>query len=244
MLVESAPRRWDSIPQQLPAGVISVGSSVAFEVLEDNSWHYETGDVTFLSEYVARVSVSHGNLGVGEREQLELDRRHLGELCVKLQQLRVQCAREHYLALQSQLEHARLQVRGIEAACLREVQSYQKPPSAVKLIMDDVIDILGIRSASHTWAYVKTVTKRAGFVSLVAEFDSSKVAVERRLEVLRRCRSRKISSKAAYKASQAAGPLHLWVLTQLKYFEECESLSFVTDARSREQQERLVFEIK
>ncbi|RNF01734.1 putative antigenic protein [Trypanosoma rangeli] len=244
MLVESAPRRWDNLPLQLPMDVISVGSLVAFEVLKDNSWCYETGNVTFLSEYIARVSVSYANPGVGEKEQLEMDRRYLGELCGMLQRLRVQSAKDHEFVLQNQIEHARLQVRGIEAACLREVQSYQKPPPTVKCIMDDVMEILGIRPESYSWSYVKAVTKRTGFVSLVAEFDSSKVSAERRLEILQRCRSREVSNKAAYKASQAAGPLHLWVLTQLNYFETCDSPTFVSDSRSREQQECLLSQIK
>ncbi|KAF5221316.1 hypothetical protein ECC02_005730, partial [Trypanosoma cruzi] len=244
MLIEPAPRLGDELSPKIPSDVISVGSSVAFDVLTGNSWCYETGNVTFLSDYIARVSVSHADPRANEKELLEMNRKKLAELCGMLQQVRARVVRDHYAALQRRIDYARLKVKGIESACLREIQSYVVPPPTVKYIIEDVIEIIGIRNECYGWPCIQAIIRRPGFISLVSEFDSSRLSMARRSEILQRCMSRRLTSETAYKSSQAAGPLHLWVLAQLSFFEECESPSPLTDEYSREQLERLFFEIK
>ncbi|RNC42933.1 putative antigenic protein [Trypanosoma cruzi] len=244
MLIEPAPRLGDELSPKIPSDVISVGSSVAFDVLTGNSWCYETGNVTFLSDYIARVSVSHADPRANEKELLEMNRKKLAELCGMLQQVRARVVRDHYAALQRRIDYARLKVKGIEGACIREIQSYVVPPPTVKYIIEDVIEIIGIRNECYGWPCIQAIIRRPGFISLVSEFDSSRLSMVRRSEILQRCMSRRLTSETAYKSSQAAGPLHLWVLAQLSFFEECESPSPLTDEYSREQLERLFFEIK
>ncbi|PWV00242.1 putative antigenic protein [Trypanosoma cruzi] len=244
MLIEPAPRLGDELSPKIPSDVISVGSPVAFDVLTGNSWCYETGIVTFLSDYIARVSVSHADPRVNEKELLEMNRKKLAELCGMLQQVRARVVRDHYAALQRRIDYARLKVKGIESACIREIQSYVVPPPTVKYIVEDVIEIIGIRNECYGWPCIQAIIRRPEFISLVSEFDSSRLSMVRRSEILQRCMSRRLTSETAYKSSQAAGPLHLWVLAQLSFFEECESPSPLTDEYSREQLERLFFEIK
>ncbi|KAH8607377.1 hypothetical protein ERJ75_001409600 [Trypanosoma vivax] len=244
MLTGGAAVTEGSLPSKVRDNVISVGDLVAYDTLKDDSWCYDMGHVTFLSDHIARISVSNCPPATEKEMQIAACKRKLIKLCEELQRGRNAVEEERLATLKTQVENARNMVKGIEGACFREVQTYTTPPPLVQQILDDVIEILGIRANSSSWHHLQLQIKQPGFLSRVLNFDSSKLSAERRSEIIKRCRSKDISDDNALKASRAAGLLHQWVKAQLNYIDTDRVSVAVTNSPTHEQLERVVLEIK
>ncbi|ORC93654.1 antigenic protein, partial [Trypanosoma theileri] len=244
MLTERIPEFSVASLLQFSDNILSVGQSVAFDTLRGNAWCYETGNVTFLSDYVVRVLVSQDVSVIHKKQEVELLKKRLHELCETLQRGRAAVEEERIALLQKKIDDARQLVKGIEAHCLKEIQSYTVPPPIIKQILDDIIRIIGINNKHHTWRNTQAAIKQPGFIALVSEFDSSKLTSKRRKEILQYCVSGNISKANVYRASQAAGILHEWVLAQLSYLEAEGSTLHGISSHSHNKLESIIHEIQ
>ncbi|RHW73322.1 antigenic protein [Trypanosoma brucei equiperdum] len=234
----------ESVLSQVKSDVVSVGDLVAFDTLRDDSWCYEKGYVTFLSDYVARVSVANNGPSQDVDERATAYKEQLLALRQQLRNGRAAVEEERIASLRIQVERANTMVEGIEGACFRELQSYVSPPPIVRKILDDILIILGITLPTSTWAELRAQLRQPGFIARVLSFDPSKLPPERRNEIIKRCRSNDISDDDASVASRAAGPLHQWVKAQLNYVNHNHVAATTLAASSQEHLERIVLAIR
>lgn len=115
-------------------------------------------------------------------------------------------------------------VQNIKKQHLTEIRSMSNPPAAVKMTMESVCILLGYQVS--TWREVQLIVRKDDFITSIVNYDS-----EQHLTTLMKDHMEKhylarddYNFETVNRASQACGPLVLWVIAQLRYFSILEKV--------------------
>jgi dynein heavy chain 1 len=120
--------------------------------------------------------------------------------------------------VEPQLERARKSVEGIKKQQLDEIKNYPNPPPLVNLALSPVVLMLGGDISS--WRSMLVTIKAQDFIQRVLDFNTARLPAKVREEIRNTyVKDEKFKFDVINKASQACGPLVLWVQSQLDYAE-------------------------
>jgi dynein heavy chain 1 len=156
------------------------------------------------------------NLSERKKEASIAIKETLSRQDVLIEKRRQEVMRDLELAEPAVLE-ARAGVQNIKKQHLTELRSMSSPPATIQLILESVCVLLGYNV--QTWRDVQSVIRKDDFIYNIVNFDcEQQVTHEVREYMDTNYLSRpEYNQDAAYRASQACGPLLQWVEAQVRY---------------------------
>jgi dynein heavy chain 1, cytosolic len=116
------------------------------------------------------------------------------------------------------LEGAKASVNGIKKDDLNQIKSFAKPPPLVTLTMEAVCCVIQCSSKSPDWAAVRSVIGNMNFIKSVLEFKTDDLPAAVKAFVMKNyIQKPEWDVEKIGFSSKAAGPLAMWVSSQLKY---------------------------
>ncbi|EAR94592.2 dynein heavy chain, cytoplasmic protein (macronuclear) [Tetrahymena thermophila SB210] len=132
---------------------------------------------------------------------------------------REQIARQELAEAEPALIKAKESVNSINRAQLDQIRSYAAPPKLVQITMEAVIFVItNTYTANPAWADIKKQIANKDFIKNVLDFstDNLQPAIKNKL-IQNYLKKEEWNVERIYNSSQAAGPLALWVESQIRY---------------------------
>mmetsp|Transcript_12145 Transcript_12145/g.29873 ORF Transcript_12145/g.29873 Transcript_12145/m.29873 type:complete len:4768 (-) Transcript_12145:256-14559(-) len=117
------------------------------------------------------------------------------------------------------LEAAKKSVGAIKKRDLDTIRSFKQPPKLVQLAMEPVMMMVNRRiDGAGSWGKIKQTLARADFIPRILAFDTRKLDQKIADYISKKYLSNpNFTEEKVYRASQACGPLVLWVVSQLTF---------------------------
>lgn len=114
------------------------------------------------------------------------------------------------------LEKAKSAVQNINPAQLNEVRTYKMPPGKVKMTLEAVLFI--IKGKKYAWDDIKQEMSRPDFLPSILNFQTSTLTEKQKQSVKNEfLNSADWDVTAIDRSSKAAGPMAIWLESQVKY---------------------------
>lgn len=119
---------------------------------------------------------------------------------------------------------AQLGVENINKQHLTEIRSMANPPLAIKVTLEAVCSLLGLRSSD--WRSIQQFIRSDEFILKILHFSTEAKLTKEAKDFVRdkHLSSPDLNFERVYRASKACGPLYQWVSAQVKFGEVLEKI--------------------
>merc|ERR1712228_829863 len=166
-----------------------------------------------------------------KRQQLEDQQKHLNTGLKALAETEEEVAQRQVEAELAEakpaLEAAQKAVSNINKKQLNEIKALKKPPQMVEMTMNCVVTLMGKKIKN--WKDVQKLLGSNDFIPSILKFDTNSVKEKVRKKIQKNYLSHEdFTFERVNKASKVAGPLVLWVKSQIKFAHLLDSVEPMT----------------
>eukprot|EP00878_Enallax_costatus_P027572 GHUV01029703.1.p1 GENE.GHUV01029703.1~~GHUV01029703.1.p1 ORF type:complete len:596 (+),score=176.00 GHUV01029703.1:386-2173(+) len=160
------------------------------------------------------------------RREVEQLRQQLGETEATMQVQRGEV--EAQLAeVQPLIDAARAAVGGIKADNINEVRSLRMAPDVIRDVLEGVLLLMGQEDTS--WAAMKAFLGKRSVKEDTINYDAHRIlttpGLRNKLDKLMASKGASFEKEVAYRASQACGPMAVWVVANKSYSEVLKQIA-------------------
>ena len=112
-------------------------------------------------------------------------------------------------------------VSGIQRKHLDELRALTNPPNGVRLALEPVVALITGTAKKPEWNEIRERLRQQNFINLVMQFDKNNIKNSTKEFIKKNYLDKKdeFVVEKIFKASQAAGPLAMWVQSLIEYSE-------------------------
>merc|ERR1712154_498001 len=152
-----------------------------------------------------------------------------GEVDIEMKQIneRTQSVEAELAEAKPALEAAQKAVSNINKKQLNEIKVLRNPPKMVEMTLNAVVMMMGKKV--KTWKDIQKLLGSNDFIPSILKFDTNKVREKTRKKLQKEYLSKEdFNFERVNKASKVAGPLVLWVQSQIKFAHLLDSVEPMT----------------
>merc|ERR1712113_1173422 len=152
-----------------------------------------------------------------------------GEVEIEMKQIneRTSAVEAELAEAKPALEAAQKAVSNINKKQLNEIKALKKPPKMVDMTLNCVLTLMGIKT--NNWKDVQKILGGKDFIPQILKFDTNKVKEKTRKTIQKKyLENEDFTFERVNKASRVAGPLVLWVKSQVKFAHLLDSVEPMT----------------
>mmetsp|Transcript_10643 Transcript_10643/g.10717 ORF Transcript_10643/g.10717 Transcript_10643/m.10717 type:complete len:502 (-) Transcript_10643:3279-4784(-) len=132
-------------------------------------------------------------------------------------------------------------VKGIQKKDLTELRNMMRPPANVVIALEPVISLITGKAKKADWNEIKAEVKKDSFIQIVMNFDKDQIKPSTRKFIQENYLDKKeeFDIQKIFRASQAAGPLAMWVSSIVQYadiFDRIQPLRDEVDQLEKDEQ--------
>ncbi|KAF6261448.1 ATP-binding dynein motor region D5-domain-containing protein [Scenedesmus sp. NREL 46B-D3] len=187
---------------------------------------------TLLATKQGEADAALGNIqssmevAADRRREVEQLRQQLAEAESALQQRRGQVEAQ-LTDVQPLIDAARTAVGGIKADNINEVRSLRMAPDVIRDVLEGVLLLMGQEDTS--WVAMKAFLGKRSVKEDIINYDAHRIlatpGLQSKLDRLMAAKGASFEKEAAYRASQAAGPMAVWVSANLAYSDVLKQIA-------------------